>query len=116
DPELTLSVNAIDFGEIMVGGSASASFEISNTGGGTLEILPTDIQILGADAAEFELKWPSGGISLAAEEVLELYVEFSPLALGAKNAVLHILDQELSLLGIGISSAIVNLPYTENFD
>jgi endonuclease/exonuclease/phosphatase family metal-dependent hydrolase len=100
NPELAASAAAIDFGDQATdGASAPATVTFSNAGGGQLTLQPEDIFIDGADASDFVLENIAQEVALTTLEAASISVVFAPVAPGAKQATLHILDMEIDLSG-----------------
>lgn len=88
---LTSGTSSVDFGSIDAGTTASKTFTIKNTGKGNLfgigltfgGINPTDFSVTSAPAT-----------SVAPNASTTFTVQFSPLAAGARNAVVHIASND----------------------
>ncbi|MCK9332837.1 MAG: carboxypeptidase regulatory-like domain-containing protein, partial [Candidatus Cloacimonetes bacterium] len=88
-PEISISPNSWNFGDVNLGGSANKEFSIANAGGGLLEI--TDISISGSTT--FALgNLPGLPASLGSEQELNFTVTFTPNAMGETNAEIIITD------------------------
>jgi sugar lactone lactonase YvrE len=82
-PELSVSVQSIDFGQVMAGDTKSLDVEISNSGQGLLQILGvvSDSPIFTTDVGRF---------SLAPDESRVISVRYSPTEVGPSVAELSI--------------------------
>ena len=83
-----LSVQSLDFGDVVLGKTVSLTFNLTNNDGHAR----TDVRIeppAGADAAAFHSS-REGAISLGAEESATVQIDFTPARLGAAQATMQI--------------------------
>lgn len=106
-PHIAVSPATHDFGEVLLGADATASFAVANVGTATLSV--ASVSLLGSDAAEFSLPADPGAFTLAPGETLAVGVAFAPTAVGAKAATLRIASDDpdapvtdVALLGDGV--------------
>lgn len=123
DPTLSVTPLTHDFGTVNIGNtSAPRVFTITNTGGGTLTVLPADVTITGVDAALFNLTNLAESVTLATGQTATVSVTFSPLVGGAFEANLEVSSADgvdnqasVSLAGTGFDPTITDFPYSERF-
>ena len=102
-PALSLSPGMKDFGTVVTGLFAEASFEVSNTGG-----QPTSVPVVaidGTEAALFTITANQCGTALAAMGKCLITVRFSPTTAGVKNARLNV----SATMGGGVSATLQGL-------
>src|SRR5712664_1113908 len=83
-----LSVQSLDFGDVVLGKTVSLSFTLTNNDGHAR----TDVRIdppAGADAGAFRAS-REGTISLGAEESVAVQVDFTPARLGTAQATMQV--------------------------
>ena len=83
-----LSVQSLDFGDVVLGKTVSLTFNLTNNDGHAR----TDIRIeppAGADAGAFHSS-REGAVSLGAEESATVQIDFTPARLGAAQATMQI--------------------------
>ena len=83
-----LSVQSLDFGDVVLGKTVSLTFNLTNNDGHAR----TDIRIeppAGADAGAFHSS-REGAVSLGAEESVTVQIDFTPARLGAAQATMQI--------------------------
>jgi hypothetical protein len=91
-PEFSYNPDHLDFNAVHINQTSNIELiTITNTGGGLLEVRPEDISLTGDHAAEFSHNFLET-IYLGMSESFSFSVSFSPLSLGAKNAILRIED------------------------
>ena len=121
-PIFSVSPTTKDFGGIYIGqSSVDQTFNISNTGAGTLTITAGGISIIGANANQFVLTdantYP---INLTGGQSATVKVKFSPTSAGAKTASLQIVHNAagspglVPLTGTGVTPPAI--PYTTDFE
>ncbi len=102
-PILTASSALVDFGEVAVGETTSATLRVANVGSAEAEVsLPT---ISGDDAAAFAVvdsEWP---MSVAAGATAEISLSFSPTDSGVRSAELELSGVLPGALSGGAGSA-----------
>ncbi|MBX3014973.1 MAG: choice-of-anchor D domain-containing protein [Caldilineaceae bacterium] len=96
-PEIDISVSEVDFGSVQVGGVATRTLTISNTGDAPL--LVTSIAISGTDALEFTAIGGSCSLlltTLLPGENCYVLLTFHPITEGDKEAGLVILSNDIT--------------------
>ncbi len=106
-PELTLAPATLDFGTVLVGGSATREATIENTGDADLDI--TGVSIVGPDAAAFAIASGGGSGTLAPEATRTVTVAFSPSSAGSRSATLEV-TSNAGLASTSLSGAGVDVP------
>jgi hypothetical protein len=102
-PDIAVSPNSYDFGDITVKqSSGAATFTIQNNGTGNLKIIK--VKIIGADAKMFKIKG-SCKKTISAGGNCQSTITFKPASAGSKTAILQITsnDPDASLLEIPLS-------------
>ncbi|RMF59733.1 MAG: choice-of-anchor D domain-containing protein, partial [Calditrichaeota bacterium] len=121
-PDIFVTPTALNFGDVVVGTSASLSIQISNTGVGNLIV--SDLDILGANAGEFEVtSSPPLPIVIAPGAPPEqIEITLSPDSMGIKSAFLSIVSNDpdenpvfISLSGVGTEARITSSIAQINF-
>ena len=103
---LVTGVSTTNFGTVLVGQSGTAvEFTIRSAGTGTLNL--TSVGLAGAHLGDFSLTGPTVN-TIAASETATFTVNFSPTAIGTRNATVQIVSDDtdettfvLPLTGIG---------------
>ena len=88
DPDITVTPTSHSFGLISPGTSSEQTFEVSNIGGGDLNV--TAVNLTGADAGEFSIVSGGDPFTLGVGESGDVVISFNPSSLGVKNATLEI--------------------------
>nr|HQV33022.1 choice-of-anchor D domain-containing protein [Calditrichia bacterium] len=88
EADIQVSATALAFGDVLIGESAPALLFVSNVGQMTLTVSATVIE--GSHAAEFGITGGGAPFALAAGESREVALSFTPVAAGAREAVLRI--------------------------
>jgi len=91
-PDVAVAPVTYDYGNVVLGTSASASFAVTNTGSATLSV--SSATLVGPEAAEFSLPADPGAFTLAPGETLAVDVDFAPSTTGAKSAALRIASDD----------------------
>ncbi len=101
--DISASPQQIDFGEVWVGDSLAAHFEIKNLGQEDLQI--TEISIAGGDALHFKMDSLSSPLILPTDSSQIMAVRFKPLSLGLKQAHVRLVsnDADENLLTIAVT-------------
>jgi hypothetical protein len=106
-PRLAIDKEAIDFGEVLVGGQRVASFQLENTGLSVLEIASFTIE--GSAEIAFATPVPA---SLQPDQAIDFNVVFEPKDVGEEHSTITITanDSEdartISLVGIGVEAGV----------
>ena len=87
-PEITVTPATNAFGDLIVGGSASQTFQIRNDG--NADLIVSGVSLTGADAAEFNIENGGGAVTLTPGQTHDVEVSFNPATVGAKSAALRI--------------------------
>lgn len=115
-PELTVDPEQHTFLPWQVGTiSPAKQFTISNTGGDTLLVAPSDLSIIGDDATEFHLHNLTDTVRLTPGQTAQIAVAFAPETLGEKQAMLMLQDKHVPLSGQAFDATVTQLPFTEDF-
>lgn len=103
-PDIEVDVTEYDFGNVLVGESASWSMGIHNLGDGSLEVTSVSVDLDTFDVAGFEPGF------LAPDSTMWVEVSFNPVEIGGANGFLTILSNDpdegevvVSLYGTGVS-------------
>lgn len=116
-PELVISSNSLNFGDVELGDVLTRTLTISNTGNAPL--LMTSLSLGGADVIEFSaLNGSCGGllaVSLSAGDSCTVNLTFHPSALGILTTTLSIVSNDLDALLtlIGLSGNGIPVPAPE---
>ncbi len=89
-PIAQLSASEIDFASVLVNETSSEDVTITNVGVG--ELIVSNVEITGVDAAMFDFDELTLPATLLANEMLDINVTFSPTSEGEKTATLTITD------------------------
>ncbi|TVQ94155.1 MAG: T9SS C-terminal target domain-containing protein [Bacteroidetes bacterium] len=115
-PILTITPNSYSFEPLQAGTqSAPQQFTLSNAGGDTLVITPSDISISGPDADDFILEKITEEVHLAAGETAHINITFSPAEVGDKQATLQVKSTEVPIDGQAFDATITDFPWQEDF-
>ncbi len=108
------SANNTDFGSVQVNSSVNKTFDIKNTGTGTLTI--TNVTFGGSNAADFA--WvtpPTYPVVLAPNAGQTLTARFTPSVVGTRNATVNIANDDIdntsfsfAVEGMGIDNTSIN--------
>lgn len=90
----TSTTNNTDFGSVIINASATNNFIIQNTGLASLNV--TSITITGADASQFSIVGPATPFTLSPSGAQILSVQFAPLSLGTKTAIIHVFNNDIN--------------------
>lgn len=117
-PDINVSPASLDFGDIMIGDSASGDVTVNNNGNADLTI--TLINITGTDAGDFSQT--NNCVTVPAGNSCTVTVTFAPSATGLKSATLSIESNDpdtpmvnISLTGNGIAGT-ATVWHTETVD
>lgn len=102
-PELSISTNDLDFGEVQIGATSTLSFTLENTG-----TAPTEVSGLASALADFEIEGPDS-LTLAPFAAQTISVSFAPGEQGALTETLTLVnnagdDLLVNLTGTGIAA------------
>ncbi|MBM3325473.1 MAG: choice-of-anchor D domain-containing protein, partial [Calditrichaeota bacterium] len=107
-PDINVSANALDFGEVIIGQFTDRTLSINNNGEATLHIasITDDHQDAGVYTYNFDNQQ---GVDIQPNGEFQLSIRFTPVAEGAHNANLRIVSNSpeeenlfVSLSGIGV--------------
>jgi hypothetical protein len=87
EPNIAVQPASHDFGSLDLGAASEQLFVVQNDGTTILEVAST--QIVGANAAEFQLVSGGGAFALQPRATRDLVVRFQPGILGSKTAALR---------------------------
>jgi hypothetical protein len=108
-PDILVSPNSYDFGNVTIPNTSSRTFTISNTGTGNLTI--ETITIGGAQASEFSLSTDTcSSRTISSSSSCTFQARFSPASVGSKSATVIIPSNDpdenplnISLIGTGVA-------------
>ena len=109
----TITPSTKDFGAVQVGGTASATFSVTNPGTAALAL--TAPAFTGTDASQFQVLQNGCGTSLAAGSTCAINISFKPTAAGNKTANLSMGSVSASLSGSAFASVLTISPSPANF-
>ncbi|MDZ4181878.1 MAG: choice-of-anchor D domain-containing protein, partial [Candidatus Cloacimonadaceae bacterium] len=118
-PAFSVDPPSHNFGQVLINQASSQAFQVSNTGGGTLNI--SAISISGSPYFSL-LGLPTLPVALNSGQTTSFSVQYLPTAAGQHTATLSITDDlarlvhTVALSGTGFDSTINTVPYTQNFD
>jgi len=113
---LSPSASSLSFGSVLVGGSASLPFSLTNTGAGSVTVF----QVTTNNSA-FVVSGFSGSVALAPGQCLSLGVSFAPSVTGSASASLTVVSTasnsptSVILSGTGIQPMISVVPSSVSF-
>lgn len=121
DAEPAFAVNPANhnFGQVLLNRTASQSFSVYNSGGGTLNI--SSINITGSPFFNIQ-NLPTLPIALGSGQNTSFTVRYQPTAVGAHTGSIVIVDNltrlshTVNLSGSCLDPAISTLPHNQNFD
>jgi hypothetical protein len=115
-PILNITPDSYTFEPLQAGTqSAPQQFTLSNAGGDTLVIAPSEISITGPDADDYILENLVEEVQLAAGETAHISVTFAPDEVGVKQATLQVKNSEVPLDGEAFDATISDFPWQEDF-
>ncbi|WP_161782621.1 choice-of-anchor D domain-containing protein [Halococcus sediminicola] len=92
EPDITLTPDARDYGDVPVESAETRAFVVRNDGSAPLSV--SDVTIAGADAGEFTITDGGGSFELSPNETRTITVAFSPTSTGAKSATLEVASDD----------------------
>ncbi|UCE03009.1 MAG: choice-of-anchor D domain-containing protein [Candidatus Latescibacterota bacterium] len=92
EPNIAVQPASHDFGRLDLGAASQYTFVVRNDGTAILDVAST--QIVGANAAEFQLVSGGGAFALQPGATRDLEVRFQPGILGSKTAALRIASND----------------------
>jgi Abnormal spindle-like microcephaly-assoc'd, ASPM-SPD-2-Hydin len=113
---LSTSATSLNFGNALLGASASQAVTVTNAGTGSV-----NISQVASSGAGFSVSGFSGGVTLAAGQSLALTASFAPTAVGAVNGSISVVSTAtnspatISLSGTGIQPQISVTPSSLSF-
>jgi Abnormal spindle-like microcephaly-assoc'd, ASPM-SPD-2-Hydin len=113
---LSTSSSSLNFGNLLVGSSASQAFTLTNTGTGSV-----NVSQVAATGAGFTVTGFSGGVTLAAGQSLPLTANFAPAVAGAVAGSISVVSTgtnspaTIALSGTGIQPQISVTPSSVSF-
>ncbi|MCK6619796.1 MAG: choice-of-anchor D domain-containing protein, partial [Calditrichia bacterium] len=114
-PDIAVSPTSHNYGDVLVGSSASQTFVVSNEG--TADLVVSASTLTGANPGEFSITAGGAPFTLAPGATQDVVVSFNPASAGVKSATLSIesndpdenpFDVPLSGNGIGIPDIAVS--------
>jgi len=121
-PDIAVNPTSHNFGQVILGASASKVFVVSNTG--NLDLNVSSTSLIGGDAGEFSIVSGGGSFTLAPGGSRNIQVSFNPAVEGPKSATLRLdsddpdenpLDLNLSGSGLVPVPDIAVNPTSHNF-
>lgn len=117
DPMFIVNPASKNFGDVILGTSASQTFTVANAGGGSLGI--SNISISGSPMFSL-VNVPTLPQSLTTGQTLNFGVTYAPTAAGTHTATISVTDNRtvhtINLTGNGVDTTIYTLPYQQGFD
>lgn len=120
NPLFAINPSSVDFGNIVLGNTATQQMTIQNQGSGTLTITSA-LNLQGTNANQFSITdtnvYP---LIIQANQTVTLQVAFTPTTAGTKTATLHVVDNltrqmhDVPITGVGFDANIYP-PYTQDF-
>ena len=92
EPDIAVQPTSHDYGQVLIGESASQTFVVSNAGTGALNV--TNVTLGGPDAGEFQITRNGAPFSLAPGDTHHVKIAFAPTTEGAKNATLTLASDD----------------------
>ncbi|MGB4309041.1 MAG: choice-of-anchor D domain-containing protein [Candidatus Cloacimonadaceae bacterium] len=90
EPEFAYTPTAIEFGTVFANNPTDyQDVTVSNTAGGTLELLEANVNLVGDDAAMFEFDPVNLPMQLTVGQSATIPVRYNPSAVGVHNAILR---------------------------
>ena len=112
EPRVQLSTASVNLGTVNVGSSETATFTVTNAGGGTLSM--SSITATGPDASQFTVNPTSFTVNAGASQTVT--VTFTPSSVGAKSAALSVAHNATgSPSSVALSGTGAQPPFVLNF-
>jgi hypothetical protein len=110
EPDVSVAPASLDFGQVVVGGSADRDVVVSNLGSASLSVTSTSIS--GPNPARFSVVSGGGSFSLAAGETRTVRLRYSPTAETTHSASLTVAsnDPDEASVVVGLSGTGVTEP------
>jgi hypothetical protein len=110
EPDVSVAPASLDFGQVVVGGSADRDVVVSNLGSASLSVTSTTIS--GPNASRFSVVSGGGSFSLAAGETRTVRLRYSPIATGSHSASLTVAsnDADEASVVVGLAGSAVSQP------
>ncbi len=106
-PDIAVNPTSKNFGDVVLGSSASQTFVVSNTG--CADVVVSGTELIGANADQFSIVSGGGAFTLAPNATRNVVVSFTPTSEGSKSATLRFANNDpdenpldVSLTGNGI--------------
>jgi PKD repeat protein len=106
-PDIAVNPTSKNFGDVLLGSSASQTFVVSNTG--CADVVVSATELIGANANQFAIVSGGGAFTLAPNATRNVVVSFNPASEGSKSATLRFANNDpdenpldVSLTGNGI--------------
>ncbi len=116
EPALSVSPVSFSFEPQLINTSSDQQiFTLTNIGGGTLNLMPGDITLVGNDADQFVLQNISNPVALGNMETAEISLVFQPGTVGLKNISLTFPGHEIPVDGLAYDPTITEMPWSEDF-
>ncbi|UCE01304.1 MAG: choice-of-anchor D domain-containing protein [Candidatus Latescibacterota bacterium] len=115
EPDIVVAPAAHDYGDVVVGQSATQTFQVSNDGSADLNV--TSTTLVGTDSTAFAIDSGGGSFVLVPDSTRAVVVRFDPDSLGARSATLRIVSDDpdtgsmdVPLSGLGVEPDIEVTP------
>lgn len=116
EPALSVSPVSFSFEPQLINTSSDQQvFTLTNIGGGTLNLMPGDITLVGNDADQFALQNISNPVALGNLETAEISLVFQPSTVGLKNISITFPGHEIIVDGLAYDPTITEMPWSEDF-
>ena len=109
-PDIAVTPLSWNYGQIVIGSSASITFTVSNQGSENLSVTSTDL--VGSDAGLFNIVSGGGSFTLTPGATRDIVINFAPSTTGFKTGTLRLTSndpdenpRDVSLIGYGSQTA-----------
>ena len=109
-PDIDVAPSPYDYGDVLVGTTATRTFVITNLGGADLQV--TGTSLVGGDVGQFAITLGGGSFTLAAGATRNLDVRFAPTSGGNKTTTLRLTsnDPDESPIDVAVSGTATTAP------
>ena len=109
-PDIEITPAPYDFGQVLVGATATRTFVIRNLGGADLQV--TASSLVGGQVGEFAITLGGAPFTLTTGATRNLDIRFAPLTGGPKATTLHLTsnDPDESLLDVALTATATTAP------
>ena len=120
DPDIAVSPETHDFGELVLGSSQSATLVVTNQGDADLAV--SSVTLIGTNADQFSIASGGDAFTLVPQATYNVEVQFAPTAVGVKNAQVRFASndpnenpKDVAVSGTGIVPDIAVTPASKNY-